>query len=304
MALLVASLIVSFIAGTIALAMPCCFSVLLPSYFGSAFRRRSAILGMTLVFGAGIATVVLPIALAANTLGTFFGQQHKAIFAAGGFLMILLGMLSLWGKGIMPQLNLPVDLSKTSVASVYTLGVMGGIATSCCAPVLAGLAVLSVLASSMLATVLIGVAYVAGMLAPLVVAALVWDKRATKPNSLLSGKLLRFQLAGRPVAIHSSNLIAGLMFILMGAVTVGLGVTGTMVTMPGTVAVGVFQAKVEARLSEWAATPVGGAVGWATLVALLLAAGIVLQRARKQRLAMRRVEAQDHAQDHAPDGRG
>jgi hypothetical protein len=47
---------------------------------------------------------------------------------------------------------------------------------------------------------------------------------------------------GREFSIHSSKLIAGAMFIVMGTVTVALGVTGTMIAMPRTAVVGVLRA--------------------------------------------------------------
>lgn len=59
------SVIVAMIAGTVALFAPCCISVMLPSYFASAFQNRRKLVAMTFLFAAGIATIVLPIALGA-----------------------------------------------------------------------------------------------------------------------------------------------------------------------------------------------------------------------------------------------
>jgi len=55
---------------------------------------------------------------------------------------------------------------------VYTLGVFSGAATSCCAPVLAGVIALSGLASSFALSIGLGAAYVFGMVAPLFVISL------------------------------------------------------------------------------------------------------------------------------------
>ena len=41
--LLLAYVIAAFVAGVIALAMPCCFSVLLPAYFSRVSKRRAAL---------------------------------------------------------------------------------------------------------------------------------------------------------------------------------------------------------------------------------------------------------------------
>lgn len=45
--------------------------------------------------------------------------------------------------------------------------------------------------------------------------------------------------------MHSSKLIAGVMFVIMGGVTVGLGLTSTMLPTPGTQVIAVFQAQLQ-----------------------------------------------------------
>lgn len=66
--LLSTTILASFLGGVIALLAPCCVSVMLPAYFASTFQRRTRIVGMTLVFAAGVGTVILPIALGASVL--------------------------------------------------------------------------------------------------------------------------------------------------------------------------------------------------------------------------------------------
>ena len=62
------TLVASFLGGVVALLAPCCVSVMLPAYLATGFRTRSAVLVATLVFGAGVATVILPIGLGATVL--------------------------------------------------------------------------------------------------------------------------------------------------------------------------------------------------------------------------------------------
>ncbi len=238
-------MIVAFVAGIIALAMPCCFSVLLPSYFAQSFTSKTRRLGMTVIFSAGIATVMLPIALGALIVAQSISAHHDLVFIAGGFLMIVFGLWTLWGRGMLPQLNLPVNLKRTNLPSVYTLGLFSGAATTCCAPVLAGVLVLSALSTSLVEGLLIGFTYVVGMVFPLLMIALVWDRYAANGENPLRGRMLYLKHFGREFSIHSSKLIAGAMFIIMGAVTVGLGVTGTMIAMPGTALVAVMQAGLQ-----------------------------------------------------------
>ena len=243
--LLLAYAIVAFVAGIIALAMPCCFSVLLPSYFAQSFNSKTRRLGMTVIFSAGIATIMLPIALGALIVAQSISAHHDLVFVAGGFLMIVFGLWTLWGRGMLPMLNLPVNLKRTDIPSVYTLGLFSGAATTCCAPVLAGVLVLSALSTSLVGALLIGFTYVAGMVFPLLMIAMIWDRYSLSAGNPLRGRMLYLNYFGREFSIHSSKLIAGAMFMIMGAVTVGLGVTGTMIAMPGTALVNVLRAGLQ-----------------------------------------------------------
>ncbi len=257
MVLFVASLIVAFIGGIIALAMPCCFSVLLPSYFASSFKRKIAILRMTLVFAAGIAVIMLPIALGASTLVQYMSSGHSLIFVAGGFLMIFFGLWSFWGHSMLPQIHLPVNLKRSDTPSVFTLGVFSGVASSCCAPVLAGIVILSALSASSLEAIFTGLAYVIGMVFPLLITAVVWDRKASPKSNgnattttFLQGRMVHVKLLTREFDIHSSNLIAGVMFVGMGAVTVVLGFTNTMLSVPGSEIFNIYEATLEQAISN------------------------------------------------------
>ncbi len=225
--------------------MPCCFSVLLPSYFAQSFKTKTRLVAMTIIFSAGIATIMLPIALGAMALANTISTNHNLVFVAGGFLMIIVGFWTLWGRGMLPQLNLPVNLKRNDVPSVYTLGLFSGAATTCCAPVLAGVVLLSAVSTSLLEGMLVGFIYVLGMTSPLLAIALVWDKYAASGENPLRGRMLHLTLFGQEISMHSSKLIAGAMFVVMGTVTVGLGLTGTMLPTPGTQVIAVLQAQVQ-----------------------------------------------------------
>lgn len=281
--LFLAYVIVAFVACVIALAMPCCFSVLLPSYFAQSFKQKTRRLGMTIVFAAGIGTVMLPLALGMVAIAQSITASHSVVFVAGGFLMILLGFLTLWGEGMLPQLNLPVNLNKNDAPSVYVLGLFSGAATTCCAPVLAGVMILSALSASLLQGLLIGATYVAGMVSPLLVIALIWDKYALQGENSLRGRILHMNYFGREFSIHSSKLIAGTMFVAMGLVTVALGLMGRMIPMPGSAVVGVVQSQLARMLERFFAgvDPIEMAATIVGFVLILGCAVLVRKRLRK-----------------------
>lgn len=283
-------MIVAYVAGVIALAMPCCFSVLLPSYFAQSFKHKTRRLGMSLVFGAGIATIMLPIALGVLALARVITTNHNLIFVAGGFLMLLFGFWTLWGQGMLPQLNLPVNLNRNDIASVYTLGIFSGAASSCCAPVLAGVIVLSALSTTLIEALLIGLGYVAGMVSPLLLVASVWDKYKMTGENPLRGRMLNLRYFGREFSIHSSKLIAGIMFAVMGAVTIGLGLTGTMISPPGSALTGVIQAQLENVLTSFFSSA-GSVETMAAVGGLVLLVGtaVLIRKRPKKRVELHTV---------------
>jgi cytochrome c biogenesis protein CcdA len=203
---------------------------------------------MTIIFSLGIATIMLPLAFGISFVGRIVGTNHELIFVLGGFLMVLIGFWTLWGRGMLPRINFPVNLNKVNATSVYTLGIFSGAATTCCAPVLAGILILAALSSGLLEGLLIGFTYVVGMVFPLFVIALVREKYQGKKVKSLEGKVVSLKLFGREFSAHTSKLIAGLMFLVMGVVNIVLGLTGTMIPAPGSILIGEMQGQLQRTL--------------------------------------------------------
>lgn len=284
--LLLATLIVAFIAGIVALAMPCCFTVLLPSYMAKSFDTVSGRVGMTALFGAGIATVLLPIAMGAWELSTFLSANHALLFVAGGSFMIVLGLLTLWGVPLLPMsTGRGVNLQRKDAPSVYALGLFSGVASSCCAPVLAGVLVLTILSGSWLPALLVGLAYVAGMVFPLFVISVFWDRRAGRVPGVLHGRMVNFRVLRWEVDIHSSKLVAGTLFILMGVVTVGLGLVDRMLLVPGSSLFGIYETALERALLAALGDPLVITLAITSLAIAVITTTILLGRRRRRVMA-------------------
>src|SRR5882757_11550570 len=99
------TLLASFLGGVVALLAPCCVSVMLPAYLSTGFRHRGGVVPATLIFGAGVATIILPIGLGATFLSSLLLTQHLWIFFIGGALMIAAGVAVLAGWS--PNLPMP-----------------------------------------------------------------------------------------------------------------------------------------------------------------------------------------------------
>ena len=217
------SVLAAVIAGAIALFAPCCISVMLPAYFASSFQNRRLLVAMTFLFAAGIATVILPIAMGASVLRQLLTTQHTPIYVIGGILMLLLGGYVLLGG----QIHLPMPGrragGKAGVLSVYTLGVFSGVASSCCAPVLAGVIALSSVASSFLLALGLGTAYVFGMVAPLFVIALLWERFDWRASRLFRPRTFTWRLGPLRRTLTATNLASGLLLTLIGGSMLWVG---------------------------------------------------------------------------------
>ncbi|MBI2765919.1 MAG: cytochrome c biogenesis protein CcdA [Chloroflexi bacterium] len=211
-----ASIVAAFLGGVIALAAPCCVTFLLPAYLASAFRARYALLAMTLVFAAGVAVVLLPITLGVAAVSRLTAGYHSEVFLIGGLFLVILGIWSLAGR----NLNLPIHRGqlgdRPTVVSVFSLGVFSGAASSCCAPVLAGVLTLSAMSSSLPQATGLGLAYVAGMVSPLVVIALLWEKFNLSNNIIVRGRPVALRAGRLRWRVHSTNLLAGVLFVAVG----------------------------------------------------------------------------------------
>jgi cytochrome c biogenesis protein CcdA len=242
-----ASIIASFLAGMVALFAPCCITVLLPAYLSSAFREKKHILKMTFIFFAGISAVLVPIGLGMAGLAQFFRDFHSQLYIFGGSFMILLAVMSVLGKGL--SVPMPVwvreRLKDHNGKSVFTLGVLSGAATSCCAPVLAGAMTMAVVSGAFWKAIIVVFAYVFGMTFPLFITAFFYDKYKIEDSKFIKGKLIEFKLGDKTFFVHSTNLLASLMFAIIGSVMLTLGLTGNAFWSPHS------QAEMGKSLNVW-----------------------------------------------------
>ncbi len=224
-ALVGVSLIAAFAAGIAALFAPCCIGVLLPSYLGNIFREKYKVFLMTFVFFLGIATVFLPIGLGASFLAQFFARYHNVIFAVGGLFLVALGAMLLFGWKFLATPTSVREGMKGHVTSIYLLGIFSAIATTCCAPVLAGVLALSVTSGSAVWGTFYTLAYVLGMTLPLFLIAALLDKVNLTEKFAHAKKTVRLHIGSYAWRISISELVSGLIFLAMGGYIVYLAFT-------------------------------------------------------------------------------
>jgi cytochrome c biogenesis protein CcdA len=184
--------------------------------------------------------VLLPMVLGVAALADVLGSFHTEVFIVGGVFLVFLGFWSLAGRNLALPMR-PAATGNYSVPSVFGLGVFSGAASSCCAPVLAGVLTLSAVSSSLPQALMIGSAYILGMVAPLLALAYFWDRLQLANHAIVRGRHLTLRVGPIERTLHSTNLLAGVMFLAMGALIIVLAFTGE--------ATGASDAQV--RFSAW-----------------------------------------------------
>jgi len=288
------SLIAAVIAGAIALFAPCCISFMLPAYLANAFQNRRVLVAMTFLFAAGVATVILPIALGASLLRQVFAVGHPVIYVAGGVLLLGLAAYTLLGG----QIHLPTPGAQGSGAhagplSVYTLGVFSGITSSCCAPVLAGVIALSSAAPSFAVALGLGIAYVFGMVAPLFVISLLWERYDWRSNRLLRHRTFTYEIGGVRRTLSGTQLASGLLLAVLGPMMIWVGLTySSMARLAGwQLAMDLWLQNLGSKLTS----ALSWLPNWLGIALVALALALLARRALRQLERSRPPDAAPHS---------
>jgi len=293
------SLLAAFVAGTVALFAPCCIVVMFPAFLAASIRNhRWRLVPLAFVFAAGVATVLIPVTLGLSLLTESLLRYHTAVYGLGALLLLVLAVVSLsGGTWSLPFLRGSPDISRTDSAGVFALGVFSGAASACCAPVLAGVLTLSAVSPGIAAGVGIGMAYVFGMVFPLVILTLLWDRLG--PDRVQFGsRPVSFNVGSLRVATTTAGLAAAAMFLVMAIVLAVVAVTGSSLAPAFSASLGTG---IEGALTPlldslaWIPDPVIGVV----LIAVAAAAIALSTRRRHRRLENEEPDERScHDQDH------
>lgn len=211
------SLLVALAAGTVALLSPCS-ALLLPSFFAYAFSSRTALLLRTGVFYIGLTLTLVPLGVGASAASTLLYGHRQLLISIAGWVLIGLGVGQLLGWGFALPLvgrlqQRTSHLTRgTSWASTLVLGAVYGLAGFCSGPVLGAILTVAATHESPISGGLLLATYALGMAAPLFLLALAWDRLKLGQRRWVRGRMIRLG----PLRIHTTSLMAGLMFIAIG----------------------------------------------------------------------------------------
>ncbi len=205
------SLTASFLAGVLALFAPCCITFLFPSYLGTIFKDTKKVMLYTIIFALGLSFILIPIALGLRFFIYFLEAYHKQVYYIGALILILMGIMTIKPLFHIPQFfHMKPDINKrVDAGSVFMLGLMSGLTSACCAPVLFAAVTLTTLSPTLLQAAIVSLAYVLGIVFPLFVLSLFYKKATNRLSGQFRQKIYTtFKYLGSAIFITSGVLVA------------------------------------------------------------------------------------------------
>jgi len=212
---------IAFVAGILAILSPCILPIL-PAYFSYTFKEKKNITLMTVVFFAGFSTVFVSMGIIASLLGsqTLIILQKGWLVIIAGIFLILLGIMSILGKGFSSFIK-PKYHFKNDITGTFLFGIFFAIGwTACLGPILAGILGIGAILDNIWKTAILMFFYSLGNLVPLFILSVFYDKFNLQNSKIIKGKLLDFSIGGKKIQVHTTNLVSGLLFLLIGIVLV------------------------------------------------------------------------------------
>jgi cytochrome c biogenesis protein CcdA len=207
------SALAAFFGGVLSLLSPCS-ALLLPAFFAYAFQSGGQLVGRTLVFYLGLCATLVPLGMGISAVGSLVYGHRGAVILASGLILILFGILQLFGRGFVigPLQRLQNGIRGESTASTFALGAVYGFAGFCSGPILGAVLTVAAGTGNPLRGASLLALYAAGMAVPLLLMALLWDRLDLGRRRWLRGR----EVALGPLRLHTTNLVSGLLFIMLG----------------------------------------------------------------------------------------
>ena len=275
------SLLAALFAGMLALLSPCS-ALLLPSFFAYAFANRTALLMRTSVFYLGLLITLVPLGVGASAASSIFYGHRPLLISVAGWTIIAIGLFQILGRSFATPFggklhtfaNGPV-VSSMNWGSTLVLGAVYGLAGFCSGPILGAILTMAATQDSPLQGGALLAVYALGMAAPLFILAVFWDRFQLGSRSFLRGRM--FNLG--KLHVHSTALISGLLFVIIGTIFLRFdgtaGITG-MLGFGDTAGLEVSAQEVATSIAD--AIPL-----WAVPASIALIAGLVAWRRSRRR---------------------
>lgn len=253
------SLLGAFLGGVLTLLSPCSV-MLLPAFFAYAFTSPGALLARTAVFFAGLCTALVPLGMLAGTLGAWVSRFRFELVTVSSLIIIVLGLVMAIGVPV-PGLLRQRGTQSASIVSVFALGTVYGLAGVCAGPMLGAALTFAAFGGSSLMGGLVLLVFAAGMVTPLLILALLWDRvpavqRLVRPKEIIIGRWRNTW----------TNVVGGVLMI-------GIGVL--LLVTQGTTSLGsVLGATDQARLESNVMQATAAVPNWIVILVFMLLVGV------------------------------
>ncbi len=260
---------IAFLAGMLGIFSPCILPFL-PAYFSYTFKEKKNITLMTFVFFLGFSLAFIAMGVAAGFLGeqALIAIQGPWLVSIGGAFFIFMGLLSFLGKGFSSFFRF-ARKGTNDVPGIFLMGNFYALGWSAClGPILAGILGIGAILRNPWQSGALLFFYSLGNLVPLFILSIGYDKFNLGESKLMKGKMVHYSFFGKPYAVHSTSIIAGAFYILLGLV---------MIIFEGTKIVNawdIFGTKdlfysLQNKLMVWGYAQMIGAVAFILFIALL-----------------------------------
>lgn len=274
--MLTISWLAALAAGTLSLLSPCS-ALLLPSFFAYAFGTARHLLARTVVFTVGLMLTLVPLGMGVQSVSRALYLHREAVISTAGWVIIGLGVLTVVvGSRALPgtsglRAQTPGlsarsrDGGALSWLSTLALGSIFGLAGFCAGPALGAILTVAATAASAWQGGALMAMYAVGMAAPLFALAWGWERFGLGRRAWLRGRMVRIG----PVERHSTTLLSGALFVLVGILF--LVFDGTA----GLLSYGPDLTGVETGAQTWLVQTLGG-LGWWTLPAAVAVVAVLV----------------------------
>ncbi len=218
----------------------------------------------------GLSTLLIPLGMGASFAGSLVLEYRTQTIWAVGTLLIILGVLELMGRGfvLVPQRFVGRTMDG-SLGSAYLTGLVYGFAGFCSGPLLGAVLTMAAGVAHPWHGGLLLFAYACGMALPLFLLAMLWDRFDLGSRAWLRGR----QLNLGTLHIHTTNLVSGSLFVLLGLLFLLSGGSVAFERFYFSLGLVELSMALQARLAEWSAAVPDGLTVLLVLALIGLVAG-------------------------------
>ncbi len=272
------SFAIAFIAGILGILSPCILPFL-PAYFSYTFKEKRNITQMTLIFFLGFALVFVGMGVIAGFIGERTVQilQTRWVVTIAGLTLLGLGVMTMLGKGFGSLFMFSKRFSQ-DVPGTFLFGITFALGwTACFGPILSGILAIGALLGNIWYAALLLFFYALGNFVPLFFLSFFYDSLKLGEKKWIRGRMITFHLFGNVFEVHSTSVIAGVLFSLFGLALIIFGNTAIVNTFD-VLGTKEYFYLWQNKLMAWEYAQIVGIIALVLFVAVLV---YFLYRARK-----------------------